>query len=84
MDKVWFFGRNFLLWLAVGFVSILVIKGTAIGEVVLTISASRGWGIHSFDLILIPIYLLAFISTVLDYVIYVRNDNDKLDEMIVE
>lgn len=63
--------RNFLIWFAVGFVSVLVIKGTSIGEVVFTISASRGWGIHSFDLVVFLFGALASAFTIIDYILYV-------------
>lgn len=40
--------------------SALIVKGTSIGPVILVVSESRGWGVHTGDsLILIPLGLAA-------------------------
>lgn len=53
------------VWLVVFSVNIAIVKATAIGPVVLTISAKHGWGVHSFDLIVFPIALTGLIITVM-------------------
>lgn len=40
-------------WVVAGTVSLAIVKLTSIGPVILTVSAERGWGVHTFDLITI-------------------------------
>ena len=50
-------------WTLAGIVSLAIVKLTSIGPVILTISAERGWGIHTFDLItIIPAIAAAIYS----------------------
>lgn len=50
-------------WVAAGAVSLAVVKLTSIGPVILTVSAERGWGVHTFDLItIIPVTAAAVYS----------------------
>lgn len=50
-------------WAAAGVVSLAVVKLTSIGPVILTVSAERGWGVHTFDLItIIPVAAAAVYS----------------------
>lgn len=54
-SMLWLLAKSAVLWFIVGVVTIYIIKGTSIGEVIFTISASRGWGVHIFDLFVFPI-----------------------------
>lgn len=52
-------------WIITFIFSTLVVKGTAVGPVILVISEARGWGVHTFDLItLIPIGFMCFLTYV--------------------
>jgi hypothetical protein len=43
-------------WAFAGVAAVAVVKGTAIGPVVLTISEAHGWGVHTGDsLVLVPL-----------------------------
>lgn len=48
-----------ILWAIIAFINLFIIKGTSIGPVILTISTTHGWGVHTFDLIVFPITLIA-------------------------
>jgi hypothetical protein len=43
--------------------SLFIVKGTAIGPVVLTVNASRGWGVHVGDALAVlpPLAAAAFV-----------------------
>jgi hypothetical protein len=54
-----------LLWTIVLLTSLVLVKLTKIGPIIYTISLERGWGIHTGDLLVIPILLIGVIGTVI-------------------
>lgn len=72
-----FINRVVVHWALVLFLVLLVVKGTSIGPVILTISASHGWGVHTFDLVVFPIILVGVLLTWHEF----KNRSNTLDNM---
>lgn len=72
-----FVNRMVAHWVLIGFLVLLVVKGTSIGPVILTISASHGWGVHVFDLVVFPIILVGVLLSWHEF----KNRSHTLDNM---
>jgi len=76
---LWLFLKNFAIWAVVGFVSIVVVYGTNVGELIYTIPVGRGYGVYAFDLVVFPIGILAATFTVLDYILFRIKEEELTD-----
>jgi len=65
--------KIFSVWGVAILICVAVVKLTAIGPIILTISATHGWGVHTGDLVtIIPL------SLALAYTIWAGRKNQKI------